>query len=70
MGVFVLYLLMPDLLGWLLGGFGIPHRFHFSGLLAGYKHHVAALSAGSHIAAIVVLEFFAYLFSALFPSAF
>jgi len=67
MGVFVLYLLMPDLLGWLLGGFGVPHRFHFAGLLAGYKAHVAALPQSRHVAANVVLEFFAYLFTATVP---
>ena len=66
MGVFVLYLLMPDILGWLLGGFG-PRRFHFPGLLAGYKHQVTAMSAGQHVAAVVVLEFSAYLLSALLP---
>lgn len=67
MGVFVLYLLMPDLLGWLLAGFDVFHRFHFSGLLSPYKPQIMALPAGSHVAAIVVLEFFAYLVSAGIP---
>jgi len=67
MGVFVLYLLMPDALGWLLAGFGVPHLFHFSGLLTGYKHQILALPASQHVAAVVILEFFGYLLSAAIP---
>ncbi len=69
MGVFVLYLLMPDIFGWLLGGFGISHRFYFPGLLAPWRHGLAGLSSGGHVAAVVVLEFFAYLLGALIPIA-
>ncbi len=67
MGVFVLYLLMPDLLGWLLGGFGVPHRFHFPGLLGPLRRHILTLPASRHVAANVVLEFFAYLIGAAVP---
>lgn len=67
MGVFVLYLLMPDLLGWLLGGFGIPHHFYFRGLLTHWRHSLIGLPASSHIAAVVLLEFFAYLLGAAIP---
>jgi len=69
MGVFVLYLLMPDILGWLLGGFGIRHRVYFPGLLAPWRHGLAGLSGGGHVAAIVVLEFFGYLLGAAIPVA-
>ena len=67
MGVFVIYLLMPDILGRLLVGFGVPHVFHFSGLLTGYVHHAAGFSISRRVAANVVLEFFAYLFGAAVP---
>ena len=69
MGVFVLYLLMPDLIGWLLGGFHIPHLIFFAGLLAPLRPRLASLSAGSHAAVLVVLEFFAYLIGAAVPIA-
>jgi len=69
MGVFVLYLLMPDLLGWLLGGFGIPHRFHFAGLLGPLRRYVLTLPASRHVAANVLLEFSAYLLGAAVPLA-
>jgi membrane protease YdiL (CAAX protease family) len=72
MGVFVLYLLMPDLIGWLIGGFSIPHLFHFpgyhfAGLLGPVRPRLLSLSAGGHAAALVVLEFFAYLIGAAVP---
>ena len=67
MGVFVLYLLMPDLLGWLLGGFHIPHLLYYGGLLGPLRPRLLSLSAGSHAAVLVVLEFFAYLLSAAVP---
>ena len=68
MGVFVLYLLMPDLMGWLLGGFSvIPHHAHFPGLLAPWRHGLSGLSSGRHTAAVVVLEFFGYLLGAAVP---
>jgi len=67
MGVFVLYLLMPDLIGWLLGGFHVPHLLFFAGLLAPLRPRLLSLSAGSHAAVIVVLEFCAYLLGAAVP---
>ncbi len=67
MGVFVLYLLMPDIFGWLLGGFGIPHQFYFPGLLAPWRHSLAGLPSSGRTAAVVVLEFFAYLIGAAIP---
>ena len=67
MGVFVLYLLMPDIVGWLLGGFGIPHHLYFAGLLKPYRLHLLALPSGDRVAAIVVLEFFAYIIGAGIP---
>jgi len=72
MGVFVLYLLIPDVFGWVLGGFRVPHLlffpgFHFSGFLAPLRPRLAALSAGSHAAALVVLDFCAYLIGAAVP---
>ena len=67
MGVFVLYLLMPDIFGWLLGGFGVPHRFYFPGLIAPWRHSLAGLSSSGHTAVVVVLEFCAYLIGAAIP---
>ncbi len=69
MGVFVLYLLMPNVIGWLLGGVGIHHVFYFRGLLDQYRHHLAALPATDRVAAVVVLEFAAYLLGAAIPVA-
>ncbi len=67
MGVFIVYLLMPDLLGWLLGGVGIRHLFRFPGLLGPYRHSLVDLPASSRVAANVVLAFVAYLVSAAVP---
>jgi membrane protease YdiL (CAAX protease family) len=67
MGVFVLYLLMPNVIGWLLGGFGLHHVFYYPGLLKPYRLHLLALSAADRVAAIVVLEFAAYLLGAAIP---
>ena len=67
MGVFVLYLLMPQVIGWLLGGFGLPHVFNFHGLLAPYRPRLAILPATDRVAALVVLEFIAYLLGAAIP---
>ncbi len=70
MGVFVLYLLMPNVFGWLLGGFSFHYwKYHFavSGLIQPYRHHLAALPATDRVAALVVLEFFAYILSAVIP---
>ena len=67
MGVFVLYLLMPNVIGWLLGGVGVHHVFYFRGLLQSYRQHLAALPATDRVAALVVLEFFAYLLGAAIP---
>ncbi len=67
MGVFVLYLLMPNIIGWLLGGVGVHHLFYFRGLLAPYRQHLIALSATDRVAALVVLETCAYLFAAAVP---
>ena len=67
MGVFALYLLMPNIVGWLLGGFGLHHVFYFAGLLKPYRLHLLALSPGNRVAAIVVLEFVAYLAGAAVP---
>ena len=69
MGVFVLYLLMPNLIGWLLGGFGIHRLFYFGGLLKPYRVHLLALPSGERVAAIVILEFAAYLLGAAVPLA-
>ena len=67
MGVFVLYLLMPNTIGWLVGGFGIPHWFYYPGLLKPFRLHLLALPSSGRVAAIVVLEFFAYLLGAAIP---
>jgi len=67
MGVFALYLLMPNVVGWLLGGFGLHHVFYFAGLIKPYRLHLLALSPGDRVAAIVVLEFVAYLVGAAVP---
>ena len=67
MGVFVLYLLMPQVIGWLLGGFGLHHVFYFRGLLAPYRHHLTILPATDRVGALVVLEFIAYLLGAAIP---
>lgn len=67
MGVFVVYLLMPDLLGWLLGGFHLRHFVYFAGLLAPLKHRLLTAPSNTHVATLVVLEFFAYLISAGIP---
>ena len=69
MGVFVLYLLMPNVIGWLLSGFGIHHVFYFGGLLKPYRLHLLALPPGERVAAIVILEFAAYLLGAAVPIA-
>ncbi len=66
MGVFVLYLLMPDVFGRLLVGFSVLH-FHVPGLLSGFLHHSAAMPISQRVAANVVLEFFAYLLGAAIP---
>jgi len=67
MGVFALYLLMPNVVGWLLGGFGLHHVFYFAGLIKPYRLHLLALSPGDRVAAIVVLEFVSYLLGAAVP---
>ncbi len=67
MGVFALYLLMPNIVGWLLGGFGLHHVFYFGGLIKPYRLHLLALSPGSRVAAVVVLEFVSYLLGAAVP---
>ena len=70
MGVFVLYLLMPNIIGWLLGGFSLHHgRFHLSvhGLIQPYRAHLAVLPASDRAAALIVIEFFAYLLGAAVP---
>lgn len=67
MGVFVLYLLMPNVLGWLLGGVGLHHVFYFRGLLEPYRQHLAVLPSADRVAAVVVLEFVAYLLGAAIP---
>lgn len=67
MGVFVLYLLMPDLLGWLLGGFSLGRHVGFPGLLDSYRRHLASSPGDTRIAASVVLSFVAYLLSAGIP---
>ena len=69
MGVFVLYLLMPNIIGWLIGGFHIPHVLYYAGLLKPYRLHLLALPASGRVAAIVVLEFAAYLLGAAVPVA-
>ncbi len=69
LGVFALYLLMPQILGWLLGGVGVHHVFYFRGLLASYRQHLAALPSSDRVAAVVVLEFVAYLLGAAIPVA-
>ena len=69
MGVFVLYLLMPNLIGWLLSGFGLRHVFYFGGLLKPYRLHLLALTPGERVAAVVVLEFAAYILTAAVPVA-
>ncbi len=67
MGVFVLYLLMPDLLGWLLGGFSLGRHFGFHGVLDSYRRHLASSPGDTRVAASVVLSFVAYLLSAGVP---
>jgi membrane protease YdiL (CAAX protease family) len=67
LGVFVLYLLMPDLIGWLAGGFRVPHLLAFPGLLQPLRGRIAALPGGQHAAALVVLELVAYLIAAAIP---
>ena len=67
MGVFVLYLLMPDLIGWLLGGFSLGHHLGFPGLLSSYRRQLAASPGDTRVAANVVLSFVAYLVSAAVP---
>ncbi len=69
MGVFVLYLLMPNVLGWLLGGFGIRHWFYYRGMLTGVRHHLSLMPSSAHIAANVVLSFAAYIVCAAVPVA-
>lgn len=66
MGVFALYLLMPNVVGWLLGGFRLFH-WHYAGLIEPYRLHFLALSPGNRVAAIVVLEFVAYVVGAAVP---
>jgi len=67
MGVFVVYLLMPDLIGWLLGGFSLGHHLGFPGLLSSYRHKLASSPGDARVAANVVLSFVAYLVSAAVP---
>ncbi|MGI4789983.1 MAG: CPBP family intramembrane glutamic endopeptidase [Janthinobacterium lividum] len=67
MGVFVLYLLMPDILGWLVGGVGIHHWFYYAGLLKPYRGHLTALPASGRVAAEVVVSFIAYIVCAAIP---
>ena len=71
MGVFVLYLLMPDLLGWVLGGFSLGHHFGvyfgFHGLLSPFRHRLTSAPGDTRVAANVVLSFVAYLVSAGVP---
>jgi len=70
MGVFLLYLFMPDLIGWVLSGFGgmgASHWFRFSGLLASYRERLATMPVTHYTGVIIVLEFVAYLVSAGIP---
>ena len=69
LGVFALYLLMPDLLGWLLGGLHIPHVLYYRGLLAPLRASLEAQPAASRVAASVGLTTLGYLVSAGIPIA-
>ncbi len=51
LGVFALYLLMPDLLGWLLGGVHIPRVLYFHGLLAPLRASLETQPAGYMVSA-------------------
>ncbi len=67
LGVFALYLLMPDLLRWLLGGLHIPHVLYFQGLTAPLRASLENQPAASRIAISVGLTTFGYLVSAGVP---
>ncbi len=67
LGVFALYLLTPQVLGWLLGGFGVHHVFYYRGLLAGVRHSLLTMPPSAHIIANVILSTSAYLLSAAIP---
>ena len=64
LGVFALYLLMPDLLGGLLGG---VHFLHYKGLIAPLRASLEHQPAASRVAATVGLTSFGYLVSAGIP---
>lgn len=64
LGVFALYLLMPDLLGWLLGGVPI---LHFKGLIAPLRASLEHQPAASRVAANIGLTTLGYLVSAGVP---
>ena len=67
MAVFVVYLLAREVIGWTLTGFGIPHRFHVSGLLTPYLPLLKALPAARRSAVSVGLEAAVYVLSAVPP---
>ncbi len=67
LGVFALYLLMPDLLGWLLGGVHLPHLLYFQGLIAPLRASLEHQPAASRVAANVGLTTLGYLVSAGVP---
>ncbi len=69
MGIFVVYLLMEDIIGWLVGGFGIRRVFYYPGLMQPYLPYLRTLSASDRVAANVVLSAAAYLISAAVPVA-
>ena len=66
LGVFALYLLMPNLLGWLLGGFDISH-LHYKGLLTPLRTALETQPAANRVAASVGLTALGYLVSAGIP---
>lgn len=68
MAVFAVYLLSGEVLGLLLGGFGVPHVFHVRGLLAPYLPALARLSAVQRVTASVVLNAVLYVVGAVPPA--
>ena len=69
MGVFVLYLLMENIIGWLVGGFGVRHLFYYPGLLKPYLPYLHSLPSGERVTVNIIFSAVAYLVAAAVPVA-
>lgn len=65
MGIFVLYLTAREVISAVLVGFGVPHLFHFGGLLAPFRPALAHMAPSQRTTTGIVLESVVYVLSAV-----